>query len=198
MMEVGWSSFALERYAWHRFGEDIPASTFRSFKAKSGIVARGDRFSASDPDALVDVVSARADLIRLQQARVAIDWEHERAMKKLFSNNRAEIALLGALLTEHRVDLQDLGLLPKAGEMLEVRALKGSEELPRHRSLADALGEAGVSEATERQLARVLHMAVPPLAVAGSVDGGGVSGNGVGNGVGNGSGIGVGDSGSAV
>jgi hypothetical protein len=168
MMEAGWSSFAMERYAWHRFGEDVPASTFRAFKAKQHIVARSDRFSQTDPDSLVDVVAARADLIRLQQARVAIDWGHEQKMMKLFSNNRSEIALLAQLLTEHRVDLQDLGLLPKAGEMLEIRASQPPEELPRHRSLAEALGQPGVAEETERQLARVLHLAVPPQTGSGN------------------------------
>lgn len=162
LMQAGWSSISLERYAMHRYGEDIPASTFRAYKAKKGIVAEVTPLQAAakviDRESALDVISKRAELIALQEARIAIDVEHEKSMKKLFGSTRGEIQTLNALLEAHKGDLQDLGLLPKAGEFLTVNGPAPeatSENAPKARRLSDLLG---VGEEHEMQAAKLLHM----------------------------------------
>lgn len=162
LMENGWSSLAIERYAWHRYGEDVPASTVRSYKARHSIVAK-QVFEDVPVDDALDVVSGRAELIRLQQSRIRMDVKLEQGMNKLFSTTRAEIELLARLLTEHKVDLQDLGLLPKAGLTVGVQTQDpgpSRADAPRARTLAEAIGGA-VTPEVERQIARVIHLAVP-------------------------------------
>lgn len=154
LMRGGWSSLSLERYAQHRYGEDIPSSTFRSYKARAKIESVS-KFGG-DADAQVDVLAARSDLIRLQQERIGIDLQHERSMGKLFGTTKGEIELLSRLLSEHKGDLQDVGVMPKAGDVLELVAVaRETEEAPRDETLAEAFG---VAEGDELALARVLHL----------------------------------------
>jgi hypothetical protein len=163
LMESGWSSMALERYAYHRYGEDIPASTFRAYKAKRGIkvevsVMRGRDI---DPDRTHDVVATRQELIALQMARIGIDAQHERDMKKLFGTTRGEISLLSMLLDAAKGDLQDLGLFPKAGETITVKGDgPDPESIPKARTLAEAMGD-GTALAESSDLAKVLHLLLP-------------------------------------
>lgn len=156
LLRAGWSSLALERYALHRYGEDIPASTFRTYKKRKGIEAP-QSFGLDEVEA-VDVLSSRAELIRLQKERIGIDVEHERSMGKLFGSTAREIEVLGRLLTEHKVDLQDVGLLPRAGEEITVHRTgpqESDEVLPKSRSLSEALG---IDPSQEIDAARALHL----------------------------------------
>jgi hypothetical protein len=163
LMGAGWSSSSLEKYAYHRYGEDVPASTFRLYRAKYEIKPPDSKMRGKeiDPDRTHDVVAARQELIALQMERIGIDAQHERDMKKLFGTTSREIALLSGLLTEAKADLQDLGLFPKAGEVVTVKSSGPEpESLPKARTLAEAIGGGAPSE--DVGLARVLHMMLPP------------------------------------
>ena len=164
LMEAGWSSLTLERYALHRYGEEIPASTFRTYKAKKKIETRVTAWKQGekviDREAALDVITRRAELIELQEARIAIDVKHEQQMQKLFGSTRGEIQTLNALLDAHKTDLQDLGLLPKAGEHLTIDGPARQptpEDAPKARRLSDLIG---VEEEQEMQAARLLHLQV--------------------------------------
>lgn len=156
----GWSSFALERYAAHRYGEEIPASTFRAYKARKGLAAEVSTLAKNaDTDSMIDVIALRADMIRLQQSRIAIDVQHEQQMTKLFGSTKGEIALLDAMLSSHKADLQDLGLMPKAGDMLTIRTPGPTpESAPRKRTLADLLGQPEMTTEQGIEVAKVLHL----------------------------------------
>jgi hypothetical protein len=163
MIEAGWTSESIERYAAFRYGEDVPAATVRTYKRRHQIQVVEGPYERLKADETVDVISARVELIRLQQERIGIDVKHERQMSKLFGATKGEIALLAQLLTEHKGDLQDLGLMPKAGQKIEVSGKVESEQsvvsgtAPRYGSLGEALGIA-VGGEDEADLARVLHL----------------------------------------
>ena len=161
LMQAGWSSLTLERYAAYRYGEDIPSKTLREYRAKNEIVVEVKPFDRVSADQTVDVVGARAELIRLQQARIAIDWEHEQNMSKLFTGNRAEILLLSQLLSDHKGDLQDLGIMPKAGEKIEISgpSKATAEQAPRALTLGALFGSPDADPAVVAGLARSLHLA---------------------------------------
>lgn len=155
LMQAGWSSPAIEKYAMFRYGEDMPERTIRAYRKRRGIKADGPLYSPQVFDQPIDVLTARADLIALQRERVLIDVTHERTMQKLFGTTKAEIALLSTLLGEHKVDLQDLGLLPKVGVSMDVNVRTSPDEAPRAASLADLFG---ADPAAEAELAKVLHL----------------------------------------
>jgi hypothetical protein len=158
LLGVGWTSMSLERYALHRYGEDIPAVTFRLYRKKLGLVRPSAQYRAVVPESMVDVLGTRAELIALQKARIAVDWNHEQQMAKLFGTTRSEIQVLSGLLDAHKADLQDLGVFPKAGEKLTINGLPVSpDESPRARSLAEALG---VEVADEAEVAKLLHLSL--------------------------------------
>ena len=163
LMENGWSSLTLERYAAYRYGEEIPASTFRTYRSKHEIVVKNGvkPMKGVEPDQVVDVIGKRAELIRLQEARIAIDVQHETMMAKLFGSTRGEIATLNALLDSHKADLQDLGLLPKAGEKITINDGRQptAADAPKARTLGDLLGAPGADPAMQSALARSLHLA---------------------------------------
>lgn len=162
LMKAGWSSLALERYAAYRYGEDVPSRTFREYKTKQGIDAEVRPFEKVDPDQVLDVVGARAELIRLQQARISVDWKHEQAMGKLFGSTRSEVQTLNALLDAHRADLQAIGVMPVAGEKVEITTpdRPSAESAPRAKSLGALLGNASLGAEDEAAVAKVLHLAV--------------------------------------
>lgn len=159
LMEAGWSSMALERYARHRYGEDVPAATFRTYKRRAKIVTDVSKFGEIvDPEKMIDVLRTRSELVQLQMERIRIDHDHERTMGKLFGSTSREIDLLAKLLDQSKADQQDLGLFPKAGETLHVDLPRPSgETAPRHRSLAEALG---IEETQQADVAKVLHLAL--------------------------------------
>lgn len=178
LMKAGWSSVALERYALVRWGEQIPASTFRSYRSthkrrwdvstSTFNAAAEDAANVLDPDVLLDIMHERAELIRLQKARIAIDVKHERQMSKLFNSTAREIELLSRLLDQSKADLQDLGLFPKAGLTVDINAQIGGLQpdlddpgvrSPQAATLGQVLGMA--DEASQMQLARALHDVLP-------------------------------------
>lgn len=152
---------ALERYAAHRFGEDIPASTIRDYCGKHGISSKvAHRFNGVEPDEAVDIIGARADLIGLQIARIQLDWKREQDRGKLLKGTSTEISTLNRILTQHRMDLQAVGLMPVAGQKIELSGVPTEAEVgaPKHRSLGEALGgDAGEDDAT---LGKLIHLAL--------------------------------------
>jgi len=156
---------ALERYAAYRYGEDVPASTIRSFKQRKKIVSQRVDPEEMWPkvqsgDVLPDVIGLRAQMIELQRKRIAIDWGHEQSMNKLFGSTKGEIAELGRLLDALKGDLQDVGVMGKAGEKIEVSGrVEGPtpEQAPLAKTLGDLLGTA--DPGAEMELAKVLHLA---------------------------------------
>lgn len=144
MLKAGWSSLALEKYAAFRYGEDIPANTFRYYRKRlkqddpNAIV----EYKEVKTDQMIDVIGERAQLLALQKKRITIDFEHETNMAKLFSSLGKEIDLYNRLLDSHKADLQDLGLLPKTTEQIEMTMNDAAKApaAPRHRTLAEALG----------------------------------------------------------
>jgi hypothetical protein len=178
----GWSSLALERYAKFRYGEDIPAKTFRDYRARKKMQVRLQAEARIDPEALVDVVAERAQLIAMQKERIAIDLRHERTMNKLFSTTRNEMELLGKLLDQYKGDLQDLGAFPKMGEILRLGvpqphpADQGEDRVaPRAKTLGELVS---ASPDKEMQLARMIHEALGPASTNGHVVDGTVNGDG--------------------
>ena len=163
MMRAGWSSLALERYAAFRYGEDIPGSTFRLYRQKKKIEVPKDQLQDVQVDDLPDVLQERARMIRLQKERIALDVGHERAMGKLFGSTRGEIRELSILLSEQKQDLQDLGLLPKAGEKIELSGpqLEDPKNIPAVMSLSEIFGG---DPSNDPELAKVLHMRLPKAA----------------------------------
>lgn len=172
LIGAGWSSFALERYAQHRFGEEIPASTFRSYKNRSKIKVEESPWKAIvdgiQKDGAVDVLAVRSEMITLQRARIAIDAQHEADMKKLFSTTRGEMAELGRMLDAYMGDLQALGVMPspKGGLVVEAGpsirppqagdATPDGQSLPKAKTLGELLGTQDPE--IERQMAKVLHL----------------------------------------
>lgn len=159
LMKAGWTSIALERYAMYRYGEDVPASTIRTYRNRLGIKIE-PTFSVErvDPEAMIDPLRSRAELIQLQQARIRIDVKHEQDMGKLFGSTKAEIRELANLLTEHKSDLQDMGLFPKAGEKLEIThpdQVGSGSLVPRMQTLGELFGTD--DDAQVISMARKLH-----------------------------------------
>lgn len=152
LMKAGWSSASLERYAAWRNGEDIPASTFRTYKKRLQLDVQKSRVldGQFDTDALPDVLTKRLELIELQTQRLAIDAQHERDMRKLFGSTKSEIALLNTLLNEMRQDLVNVGMYGEGQAEAIVEP-----DLPRYRTIGEVL------EGDEQQLAEVLHMILP-------------------------------------
>jgi hypothetical protein len=154
LLVAGWSSYALEKYAMHRFGEDIPARTFRLYKTRKKIIVAPDPLKELSLDDIPDVLQERIRIVQLQKERIGIDWTHEQSMRKLFNTTGREIQLYSQLLTDLRSDLQDLGFLPRPGAQDTVPR-EADDNSPRYRTLGDAFG---VVPELERDLAKVLHL----------------------------------------
>jgi hypothetical protein len=188
LMRNGWSSMAISRFAMFRHGEDIPDRTIRLYRKKLGLSSTRSAMQDQevDPEAIVDILKERTELIHLQKARIAIDTAHERTMNKLFSGTRHEIAALNSLITATKEDMQDFGLFPKLGEVHNVHLTgqvqgltpgSGEEKpddgttsryAPPVRTLGALFSE--ISPQQEQQVARMLHQILPPV--------GGVASNG--------------------
>lgn len=145
LIEAGWTSTSLERYAAYRFGERIASTTFRQYKHRRKMVnvkpsvLLGDARETEVPP--VDVMRVREELVQLQMARIAIDTRHEKSMSKLFSSTSREIDLLSKLLDQVKSDQRDYGILP---DLRPVQAPErdGADPAPppRARSLGEVLG----------------------------------------------------------
>lgn len=189
LMQNGWSSTSLSFYASQYYGETISASTFRSYRARKNWPARaiaanvrdgeGESLPAGwDPnaefDGPLDILHIRAELIRLQQLRVAIAVRNEVAAGELEPTTRLEITALDRLLEAAKADQQLLGMLPGAssgdGEQdtgMVRDAPEGGDdggagghgvpEWAADRSFGDVLP--GLNPAAEAQLARVFQEA---------------------------------------
>lgn len=180
LMQAGWSSVALERYALWRYGEEIKASAFRTYRRRHGWQVQTATFNGDrdlDPDVLLDLVHERAELIRLQKFRISVDVRLERNMNKLLSTTKGEIELLSRMLDQSKRDLQDLGLFPQAGVKIDIHGRVGGLEpsmddgrnrfTPPAASLGELLGQMGPEE--EMRMARMINDMLP---------GPGVNGNG--------------------
>jgi hypothetical protein len=171
LIENGWSSLAVERYASHRHGEDIPSSTIRTWCLKHEVKKPPKpTFTGVDPERVVDVMGLRAQLIQLQAARIQNDVRLEigdgagsPGMGKLFNTTRGEIALLNQLLNDHRLDQEAADIVARVTGQ-PVQAVPTQEEagpLPHHATLGQALGAVGV---TDLALARKVHELLPRTA----------------------------------
>ena len=163
LIEAGWSSLSLERYAALRFGERIDGSLFRRYRQKMNTTIEkadpeDEKLARLRRDELIDIVQERADMIRLQKQRVMTDVGLEigsSGMGKLFQTTRFEIELLSDMLSAHAEDLQTLGVMPKANQQVEVTHRTGSPE-PEKRTLQEIMG----SDADSETLATVVHLAL--------------------------------------
>lgn len=166
LMEAGWTSFALERYASYRYGETIAAGSFRSYKARKKIETKPSILLGSKPvpagESNVDVMGAREELVLLQMKRIAIDASHEEGMTKLFGTTGKEIDLLSRLLDKVKEDQRDYGILPQVPTAVEIsgslqqQAVVREEEqaVPKHRTLGAVLGNG--DEARARAIVEAL------------------------------------------
>ena len=148
LIEAGWSSVSLERYAKYRYKEEIPASTFRNHMRR--IEKKADpnaRLAITGKDANhlagteVDVMGVRQQLIVLQIQRLAVDSSHEFTMNKLFTSTREEMKLLSTLLNEAKADQLDYGVRtgPIKDELPDVPQPDAGNS-PQHTTLAGLLG----------------------------------------------------------
>lgn len=165
LIEAGWTSVALERYASYRFGEEIAAGTFRTYKSRKKItvapsVLLGSKQDVSAGESRVDVMGVREELVLLQMRRIAIDAKHEQDMSKLFSTTGKEIDMLARLLDQVKTDQQDYGLLPKVADRVEVTQPGPKPgEAPKHRTLGALLGLE--SDEDIASAARTLSQVIP-------------------------------------
>lgn len=156
LLLAGWSSYSLEKYALHRYGEDISARVFRLYKARKKIEAKPDPLKEIELDDIPDVMRERIRICLLQKERIAIDAKHEQGMGKLFTTLGREIELYSKLLSELRADLQEVGLLPKPGDPLH-RPKQEDDNSPAARSLAEVFA---ANQDVEAELAKVLHLSM--------------------------------------
>lgn len=162
LMVDGWSSLSLERYAAFRYGEDIPASTFRSFRTRHRIVSKtkprtGPIPQVADVDAVVDILGKRAALVRLQMKRIEDEMAREADGSALNPNLRHEFDVMNRLVQSMKEDMQDVGLMPRLGEILTVQGAAIPETGgPKADTLHEALG---VGPGEEVAMARSLYLA---------------------------------------
>lgn len=162
LLADGWSSLSLERYAAFRYGEDIPGSTFRSYRTRKRITSKvsprtGPIPVIADTDSVVDILGKRAALVRLQMKRIEDDMAREIQGETLNAQLRQEFVVMNQLLQSMKEDLQDVGLMPKLGEILTVQgpAIPDSSA-PKADTLHEALG---IQPGEEVAFARTLHLA---------------------------------------
>ena len=144
LIQAGWSSASLERYAKYRYDEAIPASTFRNHMRR---IDKPDALTVTGKDKValtgteIDVMGVRQQLIMLQIQRLSVDSAHEFQMNKLFTSTREEMKLLSQLLNEAKADQQDYGLLRhRADEDLPAVPQADPSNSPRHASLGQLMG----------------------------------------------------------
>lgn len=177
LLQNGWSSIAVSRFALFRHGEDIPDRTIRLYRKRKGWdVLKSDMQGKDvDPDVIIDILAERSELIRLQKNRIGIDTAHERTMNKLFSGTRHEVLALSQLIDRAKEDMQDFGLFPKLGEIHNVTVHGAVQGLTgdsgskdngagdRYAPPAQTLGALfnEISPEVEQQMARMLHSVLP-------------------------------------
>jgi hypothetical protein len=172
LMQQGWSSFALERYASYRYGEKIAAATFRTRKSRM-MAQKTDwvtpdhltgksNAAIADPEHRVDVLKIRHQLAVLQMQRISLDVKTELDLGKLFSSTKGEIDMLSSLLDKIKQDEEDFGLREKVADRATVTVQDlPAQVAPRHDTLAAALGAGGLDQAQLINVARELGKIVP-------------------------------------
>jgi hypothetical protein len=150
LMEQRWGADSVAKYLELKHGEEISPGTLRTWRIrqKELLVEAGtlpecwddpeesDRTAkaevkrlTSGDHGLPDVLSRRFALIRLQEARIRLDAEHEFSMQKQFVSQGKEIDLLNRLYNDAKRDMQELGLWPSAvaaaGTQVNVNAYGG-------------------------------------------------------------------------
>lgn len=173
LMQEGWSSGALERYAAYRYGETITASAFRTHKARikaqkpdwlkpEHLTGKERKAVTEDGDHRVDVMKIRHQLAVLQMQRISTDVKTELDLGKLFSSTKGEIELLNSLLDRIKADEEDYGIRQPVATQQEVTVRDlPADVAPRHQTLADALGAGGLDRAQLIGVARELGKIVP-------------------------------------
>lgn len=148
LIEAGWSSVSLERYAKYRYKEEIPASTFRNHMRrieKKADPSKRLALTAKDQEQLsgseVDVMGVRQQMIVLQIQRLGVDTAHEFQMNKLFTSTREELKLLSTLLNEAKADQLDFGVIAaKQEDELPPVPQADASNSPQHATLGSLLG----------------------------------------------------------
>lgn len=144
LIQAGWSSTALERYAKYRYDEVIPASTFRNHMRKiekAEPLAIIGKSGAALGDLDIDVMGIRQQLITLQVQRLGVDANHEFQMNKLFGSTREEIKLLSTLLNEAKADQRDYGVIVHdPSEELPPVPVPEAKNSPKHTTVQALLG----------------------------------------------------------
>lgn len=129
----GWSSGAISLYMANRFGYQLDDSTIRRHKSEywneiaakyPDLVHQGEQRvfveQHIEKDEFVDHVGLLGSTIRLQRERIEMDLRLEQQFAKLMPAMRLEIELLSKLLMNYHEVLQDFGVVPKAGENVNV------------------------------------------------------------------------------
>lgn len=174
LMQAGWTSFALERYAAYRYGETISASTFRTYKQRvvaqipgwvTPAVLTGKNkapLMKAGEEARIDIMDIRQQLILLQLQRVSVDVNTELNLGKLFNTTGREIEMLSKLLNEAKQDQIDFGILPKvADEQVVTVNDVPAMVAPRHQTLGEALQLGDISAEDLAAVARSVGKVVP-------------------------------------
>lgn len=151
LMEQRWGADSVAKYLELKHGEVIPPGSLRTWRIrqKEALSAAGTLPAVwlEDPEesdqragakvarllsgdhGVPDVLSRRFALIRLQEARIRLDAEHELSMGKQFVSQGKEIDLLNRLYNDVKRDMQELGLWPSpaaaAGTQVNVNAYGG-------------------------------------------------------------------------
>lgn len=151
LMEQRWGADSVAKYLELKHGEVIPAGSLRTWRQrqKELLTAAGtlpevwgedpepeDRTARAEVKRLLvgdhglpDVLARRFALIRLQEARIRLDAEHEFSMQKQFVSQGKEIDLLNRLYNDAKRDMQELGMWPtmpvQGGTQVNVNAYGG-------------------------------------------------------------------------
>lgn len=170
LMKMGWSSIRLENYALVRYGEKIPAVTFRTYKHRHKIEVEQDslttRISSFNPEDILDITRIRAELTQAQRERIAIGLEQERERKTLKPTMRAELALLNQLLDSMKADQQDLGIMGKAADHHTLTVQQPEQTKQPKWTVQELVGD---DPAAQRALASAMSRNLKQQAIVGSV-----------------------------
>ena len=131
LMRNGWTSTRLEQYALVRYGEVIPAGTFRTFKHRRKIVEyRNDpvseKLSQLAKDNLQDPTALRSELASWLREVVAIQVTQAQT-GRIPRDLKATALAYNQILNDVKQDQQDIGIMGKAGENIQLHVSQQSE-----------------------------------------------------------------------
>jgi len=132
MLIDGWSTIALEAYLAKKYEMKISHQMLRYYRDNhiSKFERLGwDNFLDMKKEASlhIDIIGNRARLIMHQIERLEYSSKIEKSSGFLIAERGRQIALLNELLNDHKQDLQDVGLFPKAPEELNIGITKIEE-----------------------------------------------------------------------